>query len=168
LHLSDTHLDCLRELATVATGLLAGNEVELLALTGDIHGHHRAPLSGSIGPFAELIKAIRVNDRRVAVLGNHDPADMAEALDELDFDVLANEPAVLSRGDDYIVLTGLDDVHRFYTPNALEALSRSPGGFRIALVHSAELADYAAAAGYALYLCGQGNTDLEWRTFGSI
>ena len=155
LHLSDTHLDCLPELAMVATRLLAGFEVDLLALTGDIHGHHRTPLAASTGPLAKVIRAVRVRGRRLAVLGNHDPADMAEALDELGFDVLINQSTVLERQGERIVVTGLDDVHRFFTPDALRALSQSPDGFRIALVHSAEIADHAAAAGYALYLCGQ-------------
>lgn len=154
LHLSDTHLDCLPELVPVAARLLAGIEVDLLALTGDIHGHHRAPLSASTGPLAELTKAVIVNDRRLAVLGNHDPADMVGALEELGFELLLNESTLLSRGTEHIVLTGLDDVHRFFTPHALGALSQSPEGFRIALVHSAEVADHAAAAGYSLYLCG--------------
>jgi hypothetical protein len=154
LLLSDTHLDCLPDLAIVAARLLAGVEVDLLALTGDIHGHHRAPLTASTGPLAELVPAVRVKDRRLAILGNHDPADMAEALDELGFDVLINRSTVVARQDERIVLTGLDDVHRFFTPDALRALSQSPEGFRIALVHSAEVADHAAAAGYSLYLCG--------------
>ena len=154
LHLSDTHLDCLPELTAVATRLLAEIDVDLLALTGDIRGHHRSPLSASVGPLAKLIKGVRVRDRRVAVLGNHDPADMADALEELGFEVLLNESTVLSRRDEHILVTGLDDVHRFFTPNALGALLRSAGGFRIALVHSAEVADHASAAGYALYLCG--------------
>jgi hypothetical protein len=51
-------------------------------------------------------------------------------------------------------LTGLDDVHRFYTPAAKQALYDAPAGFRVALVHSAEIADHAAAAGFDLYLCG--------------
>jgi predicted MPP superfamily phosphohydrolase len=154
LHLSDTHLDCLPELATVASRLLAGIEVDLLALTGDIHGHHRAPLSASTGPLAKLINAVDVKDRCLAVLGNHDPAEMADALEELGFDVLLNASTILARGDQHIVLTGLDDVHRFFTGDALGALSRAPEGLRIALVHSAEVADHASAAGYALYLCG--------------
>jgi len=90
----------------------------------------------------------------MAILGNHDPAAMAEALEDLGFKVLINESTVLSRGGERVVVTGLDDVHRFFTSEALAALSRAPQGFRIALVHSAEVADYAAAAGYDLYLCG--------------
>jgi predicted MPP superfamily phosphohydrolase len=154
LHLSDTHLDCLPDLAMVAARLLAGIEVDLLALTGDIHGHHRAPLAASTRPLADLIGAIRVKDRRLAVLGNHDPAEMAEALDRLGFEVLINQSTVLAKHDERIVLTGLDDVHRFFTADALRALSQSPEGFRIALVHSGEVADHAAAAGYSFYLCG--------------
>ncbi|HYD05474.1 MAG TPA: metallophosphoesterase, partial [Reyranella sp.] len=45
-------------------------------------------------------------------------------------------------------------VHNFYDPAARRALEERYDGFRIALVHSGEMADYAAAAGVGLYLCG--------------
>ena len=135
LHLSDTHLDCLPELAAVASRLITGIEVDLLVLTGDIHGRQRVPLADSTGPLAELIGVVRVKDRHLAILGNHDPAAMAEALEGLGFKVLINESTVLSRGGEHIVVTGLDDVHRFFTSEALAALSRAAEGFRIALVH---------------------------------
>jgi len=154
LHLSDTHLDCLPELAPIAARLLAGVEVDLLALTGDVHGTLRAPLLASTTPLSELLEGVRVKDRRLAVLGNHDPTDMAKALEKLGFDVLLNRSITLKRGKQKIVVTGLDDVHRFFTANALSALREAPDGFRVAVVHSAEVADHAAAAKYALYLCG--------------
>ena len=91
LHLSDTHLDCLPEIAVVGARHLADIEVDLLVLTGDNHGNQHAPLSASTRPLQQLIKAVRVKDRRVAILGNHAPADMAEALEDLGFDVLLNE-----------------------------------------------------------------------------
>ena len=154
LHVSDTHFDFLPELADVAADLLSGMEVDLLALTGDVHGHHRAPLAHSIEPFARIAAAVGVRDQRVGVLGNHDPAEMAEQLEHLGFTMLINDSLVLERKGQRIVVTGLDDVHRFYTPAASRALVTAPPGFRIALVHSAEVADHAAFAGYALYLCG--------------
>jgi uncharacterized protein len=154
LHLSDTHLDWLPDLTAVATRLLVGIEVDLLALTGDVHGHPRAPIAASVGPLGELLAGVRVHHRRLAVLGNHDPADMAKALETLGFEVLINRATELTREAQRIVVTGLDDVHTFFTPAALRALSDQSEGFRIALVHSAEVADHAAAAGYALYLCG--------------
>jgi uncharacterized protein len=154
LQLSYTHLDFLPDLSAVAAGLLAGVEVDLLVLTGDVHGDHRASISASTAPLANLLKAVSVNDRRLAVLGNHDPAEMAGALEKLGFEVLINRSITLTREDQSIVVTGLDDVHRFFTPDALRALDEAPEGFRIALVHSAEVADHAAAVKYALYLSG--------------
>lgn len=154
LHLSDTHLDCLPELAVVASGLLAGLRVDLLALTGDVHGRHRSPIAASVRPLADLVAGVRVSGHRLAVLGNHDPADMAAALEGLGFEVLINRSAILEKRGQRIVVTGLDDVHRFFTQDALGALSQKFEGFRIALVHSPEVADHAAAAGCALYLSG--------------
>jgi predicted MPP superfamily phosphohydrolase len=154
LHLSDTHLDYLPELAAVARGMLAGLEVDLLALTGDIHGDRRALLVESVSPLVETLRDLKIRDRSIAVLGNHDPAAMAEQLERVGFDVLVNESTVIERGGETLVVTGLDDVHRFYTAAAGRALTDAPAGFRLALVHSAEIADHAAAAGYKLYLCG--------------
>jgi uncharacterized protein len=156
LHLSDTHLDHFPELTTVARELLAGLEVDMLALTGDVHGNHRAPIARSTGLLAEALDGVRVSGPRLAVLGNHDPAAMAEALEGLGFEVLLNRSLVLEHAGERLHLTGLDDVNCFYTEAALAALAAQPdhGAFRIALVHSAEMADHAAAAGCALYLCG--------------
>jgi len=53
----------------------------------------------------------------------------------------------LQRGAQSVHITGLDDVHHFYQPAARRALDEPQDGFRIALVHSAEMADHAAAAG---------------------
>jgi hypothetical protein len=59
------------------------------------------------------------------------------------------------RGGQTIALTGIDDVHRFYTPAAHAALSaHDPQAFGIVLAHSPEMAGEAAAAGHSLYLCG--------------
>ena len=51
-------------------------------------------------------------------------------------------------------VTGTDDVHHFYTEDSERALRDSPPGFKIALVHSAELAPVAAALDFRLYLSG--------------
>jgi predicted MPP superfamily phosphohydrolase len=154
LHLSDTHLDCLPELAAVARRLLSHIEVDLVAVTGDIHGHYQASLTSSVAPLMALLEGVRARDGVFAVLGNHDPAGMADALEQAGLTVLINESTTVERDGEEIVLTGLDDVHRFYTVAAQRALAAKPAGFGLALVHSAEMADYAAEAGFALYLCG--------------
>jgi predicted MPP superfamily phosphohydrolase len=154
LHVSDTHLDTLPAIAGVARRLLDGIEVDLLALTGDVHGRRRNPVRLSVDLLDHALGGVRVHDRRLAVLGNHDSVGMPEALQRLGFETLINRSTVVTRNGDSVRITGLDDVHAFYTPAARAALEAKAEGFRIALVHSAEMADHAAAAGYALYLCG--------------
>lgn len=154
LHVSDSHLDTLPAIADVAARLLDGLEVDLLALTGDVHGWHHNPLPLSVEPLARALAGVRVRDRRLAVLGNHDPVGMIEALKPLGFETLVNRSTTLTRDGATVHVTGLDDVHTFYSPAALQALEPRLDGFRIALVHSAEVADHAAAAGCGLYLSG--------------
>jgi predicted MPP superfamily phosphohydrolase len=107
-----------------------------------------------VRPLARALRGVRVRDRRLAVLGNHDPAEMVEALQPLGFETLVNRTLTLRRGDAAVHVTGLDDIHSFYTPAARRALDAPHEGFRIALIHSPEMADHAAAAGYGLYLSG--------------
>jgi len=154
LQLSDTHLDHFPEIAAAARVLLDGVEVDMLAVTGDVHGHPRAPLERSTALLMEALAGVRVRGPRLAILGNHDPASMVGMLERAGFDVLVNRSILLRRGGDSLRVTGLDDVHSFYTEAALAALGDHDGEFRIALVHSAEVADDADEAGYALYLCG--------------
>jgi predicted MPP superfamily phosphohydrolase len=154
LQVSDPHLDCLPELVPAARSVLAGVEADMLALTGDVHGDHRVPIDRSVGLLMEALDGIKVRGPRVAVLGNHDPTGMAEMLGRQGFEVLVNRSLVLRRADAAMRITGLDDVNSFYTEAARAALDDHDGEFRIALVHSAEVADDADAAGYALYLCG--------------
>jgi len=154
LHISDTHFDILPQAAEAAASLLEGLEVDLLAVTGDVHGRPDHPLSQSIDPLARLLEGVRVRERRLAVLGNHDPVEMVQALEPLGFETLVNRSVTLARGSESLCITGLDDVHSFYSPAARRALDEPYDGLRIALVHSAEMADHAAAAGVALYLCG--------------
>lgn len=154
LHVTDTHLDALPELAAIAGRTIAGIEVDLLVLTGDVLADPETPPASATAPLDRLLAGIVVHDRRLAVLGNHDPAAMVDALEGLGFEVLLNQSIALKRQGERIVVTGLDDVHCFYTEAARTALFDGDGDFRIALIHSPELADHAAEAGVALYLCG--------------
>jgi uncharacterized protein len=154
LHVTDTHLDVLPELAGVAQSLLHGAEVDMLALTGDVYGLSSTHVDGSIDLLAEALSGVTTRGPRLAVLGNHDSVAMADALGAMGFDVLINRSRVIEREGEQLCVTGLDDVHCFYTQAAHSALDQHADKFRIALVHSPEIADEASDAGYALYLCG--------------
>ncbi len=154
LHVSDTHLDIFPDIAESAHRLLDGLEVDLLAVTGDVHGHPRAAIAHSTGLLTQALRGVQVRGPRLAVLGNHDDVTMAGALTELGFEVLVNRSVTIERGGERLTVTGLDDVHNFYSEAAHTALREQGEACRIALVHSAEMADHAADAGYALYLAG--------------
>jgi predicted MPP superfamily phosphohydrolase len=157
LHLADPHLDAAPELAAAIVSSVAGLEVDLCVCTGDFRAADHGPFTETpiLEPLAALRAAVRAADGFLATLGNHDCADMAPELDRLGYELLLNQSRRLRRGGAEILVTGVDDVHRFYTPAATAALvADAPAGFGLVLVHSPEFARQAAAAGYDLYLCG--------------
>ena len=154
LHLTDLHLDGLAGIVPIAVERLRGLEADLCVLTGDYRKGTSGPYEQILPMLAELLSAVRAADGVYAILGNHDCAAMVEPVEALGLRMLLNESVEIEREDATLTLTGLDDVHWFYSEAALSALQCAPGRFKIALVHSAEIADRAAESGYALYLAG--------------
>ena len=150
LHLSDFHVDYLPEASAIATALVAGLEADLCVLTGD----ERGPVDAVLPALEELLGAVSSRHGVFAVLGNHDRADLVAPLEGLGLTVLLNESRTIAVGRALLRICGTDDVHKFYTEAAPQALRQAPDGFRVALVHSADLALEAAAAGFRLYLAG--------------
>ncbi|MBF0326108.1 MAG: metallophosphoesterase family protein [Alphaproteobacteria bacterium] len=154
LHLTDMHLDGNDHLAEAIAAAVAGTAPDLCVLTGDYGGEEHKHTNIVRQRLALILKAAAPHDGFVAVLGNHDEHTFAKHLHDLGVRPLINERLAVKRGDDAIWLTGLDDVSRFFTPAARKAMAAPVDGFAIALVHSPEIADVAAASGHALYLCG--------------
>ncbi len=154
LQLSDPHTDFLAGPWDTALELISDEPVDLCVLTGDYRKRVSGPFEQILPAFEKLMAQSRARDGVYAILGNHDSADIAEAFENLGIDVLINETRSLQRGEAQIHLTGTDDVHYYYTHAARVALETAPDGFKIALIHSAELADVAADAGFSLYLAG--------------
>jgi predicted MPP superfamily phosphohydrolase len=155
LHVSDTHFGVLPALAQAVSKVLDGLTVDLGVLTGDYSGSPHDPFAdAAVAPLVHVLSVATILDGSIAVLGDHDRARTAESLEAHGIRVLINESVLLERSNERIIITGLDDVHRFYTDAAAQALNARRQQFGIALVHSPELADVAANAGYALYLCG--------------
>lgn len=158
LHLTDPHFDHDERIGDAVVQAVQGIEADLCVLTGDYRAANDGPYAQVLPPIARLRDAIAVRDGILATLGNHDSHEMAGALEAMGLRVLANETLRIDRGGQFMSVTGLDDVNRYYTPQADMALRTSEpfgaGHFGLALVHSAEMAAEAAAAGYAMYLCG--------------
>ena len=153
LHLTDLHLDNLEDTAIATARHIAEVESDLCIITGDIRDNVHAPIEPLIDRLGHIVSHVRARDGVLSVLGNHDSAAMVTPMESLGMRVLLNETVSLRRGGDHIHITGLDDVHRFETADALVALDAAPEGFCIALVHSPEVADHAARR-HRLYLTG--------------
>jgi hypothetical protein len=154
MQISDPHIDAMAELPSRIAEIARRTQVDLCALTGD----YRYKVTGDSDilrdGLGQVISAVNSKDGTFAILGNHDSADMLPLLEDHGASVLINQTITLTRGDDAIHVTGVDDPHYYFTDAATDALESAPGGFRIALVHSPELGPQASAAGYDFYLCG--------------
>lgn len=155
LHLSDFHIDSLPGLEDVISEHLTSLPCDGCVFTGD----YRFLAFGDYSPrvqraLQKIARSVQATDGTYAVLGNHDTHPAVRLLEDMNVRVLLNESVALRREDQQIILTGTDDPHYYYHPEAVTALRQSPEGFKVALVHSPELYQEAANAGYQLYLCG--------------
>jgi predicted MPP superfamily phosphohydrolase len=98
LQISDTHFDTLLELGEAACALLDGVEVDLIVLSGDFRGGLAGPFEEAFKPLWPILDVVKARDGCLAVLGNHDSADMIETLESRDIRVLINESIALERG----------------------------------------------------------------------
>jgi hypothetical protein len=154
LHLSDLHLDGMPGLERIVLDRVGQREFDLCVLTGD----YRTELHGPIGPTLDrlrpLVAGLRSRHGILGVLGNHDGCHMVEPMEALGIRMLVNESVLLERGGARMQVVGTDDVHYYFTDQAIHALEKARKEFTVALVHSPELFDAAAEAGVDLYLCG--------------
>lgn len=159
LHITDPHFDMDEGIGPAICRAVAGEEVDLCVLTGDYRAANDGPHKQILDPMAALVDSVIAKDGIYATLGNHDGCDMVEDLESLGLNMLINETLEIDRNEQFLSVCGLDDVNKYYTPRAdIElqeaAVNFGPGRVGLALVHSAEMADEAAALGYSMYLCG--------------
>ena len=147
LHLADLHLDAHPALPKRAAALARRARCDLCVLTGDYRYRVNCPIEGAMAAIARLAPTLDAADGIYAILGNHDTVAMVPALEAVGIRVLTNQTVSVTRDGAVLHLTGIDDVHYFYTADAAEALGRAPDGFRLALVHSPEMIEPAAEAG---------------------
>jgi len=153
LHLTDLHLGLFPGMAE-RIAELAADEAELCVMTGDYRASWRMSLDRTIALLTPVVGAVRATDGILAVLGNHDPAALAEPLQDMGATVLVNRSHTIARGAARLRFVGIDDRRYRRTPAGCAALAGPHEGFSIALIHSPRYAKDAGRAGIALYLCG--------------
>jgi hypothetical protein len=154
LHLSDLHIDSIPGFATLIKDRIKNLEFDTCVLTGD----YRRDITGSfqhiLRPFKILSKYIQAPYGTFAVLGNHDTFLMAQYEKQSGLELLVNESVEIVKDGQKLLVTGTDDPFNFYTEQAALSLETKGYDFKIALVHTTELAKVASANKYSLYLCG--------------
>ena len=154
LHLSDLHLDGREGLAAAIIATLGERPVDLCVLTGDyrtkLHGRNQQVLQD----LAQLVAGINSRHGFLGILGNHDDCHMVNPMEKIGIQMLINGSCLLEKGGDRLQVIGTDDVHYYFTDQALQCLEAAEDEFTVALVHSPELYDLAANMGVDLYLCG--------------
>jgi predicted MPP superfamily phosphohydrolase len=173
LHITDLHFDFVPEVLDATLAALPDELVDLAVFTGDYQEVVRGDHSEILEPMKKLCDAIQSKNGILATLGNHDTAAMVQDFESFGIKVLVNESVRLQRGNSNLEITGLDDVHYYFTEAAMTALTKTKADFKIALVHSNEMAAEAGHYNYSFYLCGHthggqiclpGGTPVIWQT----
>jgi len=154
LHLSDLHLDGIPCLEDIVLRQLDNREVDICVLTGDYRAALHGPMKQVMKSLETLVKGVNSRNGFLGILGNHDSCHMVEPMERMGIRMLINENFHVERSGASLQFIGTDDVHYYYTDQALHSMEAADDGFSIALVHSPELYDVAAEMGIDLYLCG--------------
>ena len=154
LHLTDLHLDCQQGLEQRILEAVGGMECDLILFTGDYQDKFDLDPYANQEALAVLAEGLKCQDGIYATLGNHDSYKTAELLESLGIKTLVNQTVTLSKGGQKIHLTGIDDVHYFYSFQTQEAIFAPNPGFKILAAHSPEAYQMAKVADYDLYLAG--------------
>ena len=154
LHLSDLHIDAIAGLEEILLEKIKPLAFDLCVVTGDFRMDTTGSFRQIVSPMTRLLASVRPEYGVLAVLGNHDTYRMVDVLEPAGLRFLVNETVRLEKENRFIRITGIDDTYYFYTDMALQALEEESADFSIALAHTGELSDVAAANGYQLYLCG--------------
>jgi len=154
LHLSDLHFGSLENIEGKVVQLMEGKSVDLVLLTGDYRTSVHGPIAYPLRALGFLVDNISSGQGFIGVLGNHDGCHMVDPMEKLGIRMLVNEEVLIHHGDESIQIIGTDDVHYYYSDQAVHALENTWQGFTIAMVHSPEIYDIAAEQGVNLYLSG--------------
>ncbi len=154
LHLSDLHFGSIPGIEDIILKQLDNHEVDLCVITGDYLNGIHVPINNAIESLRKITKGIKTRHGFLGILGNHDTCHIVTPLENLGIRMLINENYRLHKEGDCIQFIGTDDVHYYYTDQAMHALENAESDFSIALVHTPEIYDLAENMGVNLYLCG--------------
>jgi hypothetical protein len=155
LHISDFHIDGVDGLAEALAVLLSEISVDLCVFTGDYRFEDRGPSTAVYPRMRKVVDAISAEHGIVAILGNHDPAEIVWGLEALGVRMLVNDSIEIRSGGDSLWVAGVDDPFDYRCDDLEAALEDVPSdAFKLLLAHAPEIYQAAADQGVDLYLSG--------------
>lgn len=155
VHITDLHFDRVKGVEDKIVKLLEGRNPDVIVFTGDYKDRMNVAPIYYEPAFRLLGSRLKAKQGVFAVLGNHDTADLVPLIEKCGIKMLINESVELMRGSHRVTLTGVDDVHYYFSPAAIQAMEEAPqNACKIILVHSPEMVREAAERKYSLYLSG--------------
>jgi predicted MPP superfamily phosphohydrolase len=155
LHITDLHLGVLDGIEEAVTAAVTGVEADLCVLTGDYAPRYGQRTERVAKGVQRILAGATAKHGVYATLGNYDSANLARQLMEGGIcNLLVNRQVRLEVNGVAVEITGTDDPYDQDHGPILAALAEPGEGFRIALVHTPDMAAEAAAGGFDLYLCG--------------
>lgn len=155
LHLSDFHIDGNEALAQILIARLRGLRPDVCVLTGDYRFDVQGPCAGVYPPMRSILSSISSRHGILGILGNHDAAEIAFALEDMGVRMLVNEAIEIRERNELLWLAGIDDPFDYRCDDLGAALANvPPKAFKILLAHTPDRYKQAAGARVHLYLCG--------------
>ena len=111
LHLADLHIDGMDGLAEVVAEIVAACEVDLCVMTGDYRFETYGSCAAVYPRIQKILSEIRTEFGVLAILGNHDAAEMAFEFEKYGVRMLVNEGVELRRQGQSLWIVGVDDPH---------------------------------------------------------
>ncbi len=111
LLLTDLHLDGTPFLTDVIIRKIAGLEVDLCLIGGDIRMETYGPVAPSVRRLRRLVSHVRSRHGIFGVRGNHDCLEMVPALDDSVVVMMSHDSCALDPAEDALLIDGADDHH---------------------------------------------------------
>jgi predicted MPP superfamily phosphohydrolase len=155
LQLSDFHIDGVDGLAEALAERLQDVSCDLCVFTGDYRFEDHGPCDEVYLRMRKVIDSIQSQHGIYAILGNHDPGEVALRLRGMGVHMLVNDAACVRQGNDTLWVVGVDDNFDYGCHDLALAMSEvPPNGFKILLAHAPELFAEAEKRGIQLNLSG--------------
>jgi uncharacterized protein len=166
LQLSDLHIDGIQGLTEAVIDAVSELTPDLCVMTGDYRFDIEGSCERAQAGMRPIVECISAKCDILGILGNHDPSEMAYALEEMGVRILINDAAEIERSYSSISIIGIDDPYDYKCDDLESALATVPiDRFKILLAHAPERYDQAAEKGIHLYLCGHthaGQVRIPW------